>query len=145
MNHDEARLILGRRDSLPEEIETALEVLADAGLSITDRDVAAWMQTLILGVPKNLDNRAGWRRMAQSNPAVSLALRVASLTVLGVGDARHLLDYLGESEREVEAFVSAHPHYGAAWKNGRLDHFALRNLMAQDVQMARSCRKGKGN
>ncbi len=102
-------------------------------LEITDPLVAKWMQTLISGVPKTMDNREGWRRMAGSNSAVALALRVGALTVIGRGDSELLLDCLGETEAEAEAAVMGHAHYGRVFRRRVVDVPALRDLMEAEV------------
>lgn len=103
-------------------------------LEITDPLVAKWMQTLIIGVPKTMNTREGWRRMAASNSAVALALRVGALTVIGREDSELLLDCLGETEAEAEAAVMAHALYGQIFRRRVLDVPALRDLMEAEVE-----------
>lgn len=103
-------------------------------LEIADPLVANWMQTLIIGVPKAMDTREGWRRMAGSNPAVALALRVGALTAIGRGDSELLLDCLGETEAEAEAAITGHAHYGRIFRRRVVDVPALRDLMEAEVK-----------
>lgn len=103
-------------------------------LEITDPLVAKWMQTLILGVPRTMDTPEGWRRMAASNSAVALALRIGAITVIGRDDSELLLDCLGETEAQAEAAVMSHPHYGQVFRRRVLDVPALRDLMEVEVK-----------
>lgn len=102
-------------------------------LRITDPLVAEWMQTIIIAVPKPMDTRDGWRRMAASNPAVALALRVGAITVHGRDDSELLLDCLGETEAQAEAAVMSHAHYGQVSGRRLRDVPALRDLMEAEV------------
>lgn len=102
-------------------------------LRITDPLVAEWMQTIIIAVPRSMNTRDGWRRMAASNSAVALALRIGAITVLGRDDSELLLDCLGETEAQAEAAVMSHPHYGQVFRRRLRDVPALRDLMEVEV------------